>query len=139
MVTLGATLRRAPPRSCMQLDTASVCYVRALVPVMEAAGLPESSFLERLGIDRQCLSDASARISKEVVARAWQIAVQLSRDESVGLRASLQAPLGTLSLLDHLAANQPTVGEALRSMARYCRLGDPEVSMRFELAPAGGS
>ena len=123
----------------MQADTATICYVRSLIPLVEAGGLAEQPFLERLGIDRQVLTDVDARLPKQTVARAWQIAAEVTRNENVGLLASLHAPPGTFPVLDHLAANLPTVGHALRSIARYFRLCDPELVMNFELIPEGGA
>ena len=94
-------------------------------------------FCEELGVDEDVLFNVDARVPKEVVAHAWEIAAGLAKNEHFGLVASLHAPPGTFPVLDHIAANMPTVGDALRMIARYCRLCDDELCMSFEPAPAG--
>jgi AraC-like DNA-binding protein len=123
----------------VERQTATVIYVRSLVPVVEAAGMPPARFLELLGIDGDRLLDIDGRVPKEVVARAWDIAAQVTKNDSLGLQASLHAPPGTFPVLDHIAANQPCLGDALASMARYCRLCDDELCMTFDRHAAGAT
>jgi AraC-like DNA-binding protein len=117
--------------------TSTVIYVRSLVPVVEAAGLPARRFLELLGIDGDLLTNIDARVPKDVVSHAWELAAQVTKHESLGMVASLHAPPGSFPVLDHIAANQPTVGDALASIARYCRLCDDELCMTFDLRADG--
>jgi hypothetical protein len=105
--------------SVVDSHSATIVYVRSLVPVLEAAGLPRGRFLQRLGLDEALLGDVDARIPREVVSRAWRIAAEVTGNEHLGLEAALLAPLGVFPILDHIASNQPTVGDALRSIARY--------------------
>jgi AraC-like DNA-binding protein len=121
----------------MDADTATVIYIRSLVPVVEAAGMDCARFCGELGIDEDLLFNVDARVPKEVVARAWDIAAEVTKNEHLGIVASLHAPPGTFPVLDHIAANMPTVGEALRAIARYCRLCDDELCMSFDPSPTG--
>jgi AraC-like DNA-binding protein len=122
----------------MDLHSSTICYVRSLLPVVTAAGVTEARFFESLGIDRRLVDDIDARVPKETVARAWEISAAVSGNQSVGLLASLHAEPGSFPVLDHIAANAPTVGDALRLVARYCRLCDPELIMQYETVAAGG-
>jgi AraC-like DNA-binding protein len=133
-----ATFAAPPAPPHVQPHTSTICYLRALVPLVVASGLPERVFLARLGVDRRLLADVDARVPKETVVRAWELAAEATGSECIGLLSSLHAPLGDFPVLDHLAAHMPTVGEALRSLARYCRLCDAELDMRFDLLPGGG-
>jgi AraC-like DNA-binding protein len=120
----------------MEAHTATVVYIRSLASVVEAAGMARARFCDELGISEDILFNVDARVPKDVVARAWDIAAAATKNDHLGLIASLHAPPGTFPVLDHIAANMPTVGEALRAIARYCRLCDDELCMSFEPAPA---
>jgi AraC-like DNA-binding protein len=121
----------------MDAHSATVVYIRSLIPVVEAAGMERARFCDQLGISEEVVFDIDGRVDKAVVARAWEIAATLTREDHLGMLASLHAPPGTFPVVDHLAANMPTVGEALRVLARYCRLCDDELGMSFEASPGG--
>jgi len=121
----------------MNGNTATILYVRSLIPVVAARGLSQERFLNILGLTEATLDDIDARVSKETVAKAWSISAELTGDVHLGLMASLYAPLGTFPALDHIAANMPTVGEGLSSIARYCRLCDSELWMRLQETKEG--
>src|SRR4051812_28860891 len=105
----------------MDLHTSTVSYLRSLRPVGKAAGMSETRFFESIGIDGRLLDDIDARVPKEVIAKAWEVSAKVTRNQSVGLLASLHAEPGSFPVLDHIAANAPTVGDAIRLIARYGR------------------
>lgn len=123
----------------MPEGTATVIYLRSLVRLLDGFGVSQTSFLDELGVPAAVLDQVDARLPKSVVASAWEVASRRAGVANLGLMAAGFAPPGTFEILDHVTANQPDLEHVARAMVRFYRLCDPDLSMRFELAPTGAS
>ena len=130
---------RNPLSAITNGGTATASYVRCLLPVMEAAGWTADTFCNLLGIDRELLHDIDARLPTGLISKAWDIAVEVVGHHDLGLLASSYAPPGALPIVDHIAANVPTIFDSLRSFARYYRLCDDETVLSCEAVSEGAA
>ena len=92
---------------------------RALVGACERIGLDTEVLLRHAGISREILEDPDARLEASKVSALWAKAYELSRDPVLSLHAAESCPLGAYKVIDFMAANASTVGEAFRYAARY--------------------
>ncbi len=137
-----------PSRSGSVLSVSS----RALVGACGRLGLDIEDLLRSVGITRQTLEDPDARIEGSKVRALWARAYELSRDPVLSLHAAEACPFGAYKVIDFMAANAGTVGEAFRHVSRYFGLinstirlpidesGDPvTLDIVEESGPAGVS
>lgn len=92
---------------------------RAMIKACERLGLDTDALLRAVGISRQTLEDPDARLEASKVSALWAKAYELSRDPVLSLHAAEACPLGAYKVIDFMAANAATVGEAFRCSARY--------------------
>jgi AraC-like DNA-binding protein len=125
---------------------------RAMVAACERLGLDTGALLRAAGIDRRTLDDPDARLEAGKVSALWTRAYEVSGDPVLSLHAAEACPLGAYKVIDYMAANAGTVGEAFRCASRYFWLintairlpidesGDPvEFGVEDESGPAGVS
>ncbi len=92
---------------------------RAMVAACERLGLDTGVLLRAAGVSRRTLDDPDARLSGSQVSALWAKAYELSGDPVLSLHAAEACPLGAYKVIDYMAANAATVGEAIRCAARY--------------------
>jgi AraC-like DNA-binding protein len=120
---------------------------RALVGACERLGIDAEAMLRSVGISRQRLDDPDARLQNREAGALWAKAYELSGDPVLSLHVAEACPLGAYKVIDYMAANARTVGEAFRYSTRYFTLintavrlaidasGDP---VTFDLSGEGG-
>ena len=92
---------------------------RAMLAACERLGLDTDAMLRAVGISRETLDDPDARLEASKVSALWTKAYELSRDPVLSLHAAEACPLGAYKVIDFMAANAGTVGEAFRYSSRY--------------------
>ena len=92
---------------------------RAMVAACERLGLDTEALLRAAGISRQTLEDPDARLEAGKVSTLWTRAYELSGDPVLSLHAAEACPLGAYKVIDYMASNAATVGEAFRYASRY--------------------
>ena len=92
---------------------------RAMVDACRRLGLDTEAMLRAVGIRRQTLEDPDARLDGSKAGALWTKAYELSRDPVLSLHAAEACPLGAYKVIDYMAFNAATVGEAFRCAARY--------------------
>jgi AraC-like DNA-binding protein len=92
---------------------------RAMVEACRRLGLDTEAMLRAVGISRQMLDDPDARLDGSKASELWAKAYELSRDPVLSLHAAEACPLGAYKVIDYMAFNAETVGEAFRYAARY--------------------
>jgi AraC-like DNA-binding protein len=90
-----------------------------MVAACERLGLDTEALLRSVGIRRDTLDDVDARLDASQVGALWAKAYGLSGDPVLSLHAAEACPLGAYKVIDFMAANATTVGEAFRYAARY--------------------
>src|SRR5262245_3499502 len=104
--------------------TGSVLTVssRALIAACARLGLDTEALLRSVGIRRETLEDPDARLEAAQAGALWAKAYELSGDPVLSLHAAEACPIGAYKVIDFMAANAATVGEAFRYAARYFKL-----------------
>jgi AraC-like DNA-binding protein len=97
--------------------------LRAVVAAVEAARAGQgSALLRELALPPAALEGADARVPFALVLRAWELAGDLSGDPDFGLHLAERTPVGAFDVIDYVARTRNTLGDALRTLARYQRL-----------------
>jgi hypothetical protein len=92
---------------------------RAMVAACDRLDVDTEALLRAVGISRQTLDDPDARLDAAQVSALWSKAYELSRDPVLSLHAAEACPIGAYKVIDYMAANAATVGEAFSYSARY--------------------
>lgn len=107
---------------------------RALLTACARLGLDERALLAAAGLRREQVDDPDARIPAHAADRLWEAAFRASGDPGLAWRAVQALHGDEFRVLHHLAAASPTLGEALRGVARWLPLVDPRLELRVEEA-----
>lgn len=102
---------------------------RALVEACERLGVNTTELLAATGISRQTLQDPDARLQAAQAGDLWRKAYELSGDPVLSLHAAEACPMGAYKVIDYMAHNARTVGEAFRYTARYFKLINTAISL----------
>ena len=105
---------------------------RALLTACERLGLDTEHLLHEVGVGRPVLDDPDARLEASQVSALWTKAYELSRDPVLSLHAAEACPLGAYKVIDYMAANAATVGEAFRYAARYFPLNNTAIRLPID-------
>jgi len=105
---------------------------RAMVEACERLGLDTEVLLRAAGISRQTLENPDARLEASKVSALWTKAYELSDDPVLSLHAAEACPLGAYKVIDFMAANAGTVGEAFHYSARYFWLINTAISLPID-------
>jgi AraC-like DNA-binding protein len=95
---------------------------RALVTACARLGVDTDALLSEVGVSRQTLDDPDARLPSAQAGELWTKAYRLSGDPVLSLHAAENCPLGAYKVIDYMAANARTVGEAFVYSSRYFKL-----------------
>jgi AraC-like DNA-binding protein len=105
---------------------------RALIAACERLGVDTEAMLRTVGIERQVLEDPDARLQGRDVSALWAKAYELSGDPALSLHVAEACPLGAYKVIDYMAANARTAGEAFRYSARYFPLINTAVRLPID-------
>lgn len=105
---------------------------RAMVAASERLGLDTEALLRAAGISRQALEDPDARLEARKVSALWTKAYELSGDQVLSLHAAEACPLGAYKVIDYMASNAATVGEAFRYSSRYFPLINTAIGLPID-------
>ena len=116
---------------------------RALLEACRRLGLDTRRILEAARVDAATVQDPDARIPIDRVDALWQTAYELSGDPHLALHAIEVLPFGAYRVIDFLASNAPTIGDAVAKVSDYFPLinglvrltyavGDPDVVVALE-------
>ncbi len=86
---------------------------RALIEVVELAGVPRQDFLQRAGVTAERLADGLGRFELHEFERMQLLALDMTRDEALGLHLAESASEAAFDVLGHLVSHAPTLREAL--------------------------
>lgn len=109
--------------------TASNRLLWPVLEVLRAHGHTPAQILKRADVDERLAETPDGRVPLHGLFAAWRLAVELTQDESLGIKlAAIANPAATyswpmpLSLLEHLGVLSPNLAEAIETQARYARL-----------------
>lgn len=112
--------------------TLSSCLILPLVSYLERSGFPPAPILAAVGIAREDLLVAGARVPHEQAMKLWSEAVVATGDPQIGLHVARQVDDGVMDLIEYLARCSRTLGEAFDRTRTYFGLLHDQVRFRFE-------
>jgi AraC-like DNA-binding protein len=100
----------------------STIMVRVVVDAVERAGVSRNELLGPLNVDAARLVEADGRFDLEEFARLQMRAMDLTRDEALGLHIAERTPDSAFDLIGHVVSHAPTLREAFALCAQFQRL-----------------
>lgn len=97
----------------------SVMWVRNLIDALTACGLDGNNLALRAGIKAEALEVAESGVWVKEIVRLWELAVDASGDEAIGLRAACHFRPASLSVLGYAMMSSQSLFEALQRAVRY--------------------
>ena len=106
-------------------------FVRAIVEAVERAGVTREALFAGIGIDPARLGQVHERFDLPI-ARIQTRALDLTRDEALGLHLAEHVQEASFDIVAHLVAHSPTLRDALDQCLRFQRLAldDAQLIMR---------
>ena len=95
-------------------------------------GVDTDAMLEAAGVSRETLQDPDARLEAASASALWGEAYRLSGDPVLSLHAAEVCPLGAYKVIDYMASNARTVGEAFLYSTRYFKLVNTAISLPID-------
>ena len=105
---------------------------RAMVEACARLGVDTEALLDAVGLSRQTLDDPDARLPALQVSALWAKAYELSGDPVLSLHAAEACPVGSYKVIDYMAYNARTVGEAFLYASRYFKLVNTAISLPID-------
>jgi AraC-like DNA-binding protein len=96
--------------------------VRALVEVVERAGVPRQDFLGKAGVTAERLADGVERFGLDEFERMQLLALDLTGDEALGLHLAESSSEAAFDLLGHLVSHAPTLREGVGLCSQFSTL-----------------
>jgi len=104
----------------------SVVLVHALVEAVESLGVGRDELLTAARFDAARLQDGDGRIDHDDYDRLQTVALDLTKDEALGLHMGETSSMVGLDVLAHLAAHAPKMRDAIESLLRFHRIVSDE-------------
>jgi len=116
----------------------STFLVRALVEVVERTGVLRTSLFERTKLEGSRLDDIARGFELSELRALSEGAIDLTKNESLGLRIAEEASEAAFDLVAHLATHGPTLREAIALCVQFQRLlmDGAALTMREEASTA---
>jgi AraC-like DNA-binding protein len=110
----------------------SAVFVRAIVEAVERAGTSRDTLLAELHIDARRIEQVDGRFELHEFAAIQGRALDLTRDEALGLHIAEHASEASFDLIAHLVSHAPTLREALGLCSQFQRLvlDDSQLTLR---------
>jgi AraC-like DNA-binding protein len=117
------TVSTAGHHSVMSL---SVVLVHPLVEAVESMGVSREKLLAAARFDPRRLHDSDGRMEHEEYNRLQILALDLSKDDALGLHMGERSSMVGLDVLAHLAAHAPNMRDAIGNLLRFHRIVSDE-------------
>jgi AraC-like DNA-binding protein len=98
----------------------------------ERLGVDAATLLRDVGVRRETLDDPDARLPNRDVGALWAKAYELSGDPVLSLHVAEACPIGAYKVIDYMASNASTVGEAFHCATRYFPLINTAVRLTID-------
>ena len=105
---------------------------KALVQTIDEQGLDTADLIQRSGIDPVALESPGGRVPMSAMTRLWQLAVEETGDETLGLSAARRIQPASNHALGLAWLVSSTLREALERLVRFHRVLSTGMSMRLE-------
>jgi AraC-like DNA-binding protein len=106
--------------------------VRALIEVVERAGVPRLEFLKAVGLSEERLSNGDERCSLQEFDVIQRAALDMTEDETLGFRLAEHASQAAFAVVGNLVSLAPTLRDALELVSQFGGLLFGETHERIE-------
>lgn len=110
----------------------AVPMVRALIEVVERAGVPRREFLKMVGVAEHRLSDGDERFTLQEFDAIQRLALDLTGDEALGFRLAEHGSQAAFALVGNLVSLAPTLRDALELGSQFGALLLGDTHQRLE-------
>jgi AraC-like DNA-binding protein len=110
----------------------AVPMVRALIEVVERAGVPRREFLKSVGLAEQRLADGDQHFTLEEFDDMQCVALDLTRDEALGLHLAEHGSQAAFALVGNLISLAPNLRDALEIGSQFGALLFRDTHERLE-------
>jgi AraC-like DNA-binding protein len=114
--------RRDPQRSGAAIPRVSTFLVRALVEVVERAGVTRQALMAAAQLDLARLDDILGGFAFSELVALEERALDLTGDEGLGLRLAQQSSEAAFDVVAHLTTHAPTLRDAVALCIQFQRL-----------------
>jgi AraC-like DNA-binding protein len=97
-------------------------WTQMVLRSFEAVGLDPRKLCATAGLSYAELSDADARLPRDLSGRLWREAARVSGDRQIGLRAGERVPPSANNILSHMLISSPTLLAGLERTLSYQRV-----------------
>jgi AraC-like DNA-binding protein len=110
----------------------AVPMVRALIEVVERAGVSRQAFLSSIGVAEERLSNGDERFTLQEFDVIQRAALELTGDEALGFRLAEHASQAAFAVVGNLVSLAPTLRDALELVTQFGCLLFGEAHQRLE-------
>jgi AraC-like DNA-binding protein len=103
-----------------------------VVQAVQSCGIAPEPLLAEAGIEKELLSDPDARLRVEDMSRLWKLAVEMTGDSCIGLRAAAHIRPTSFHALGFALMVSSSMADALERMERFHRIVSDAVDVWFE-------
>jgi AraC-like DNA-binding protein len=96
--------------------------VPLLAGYVKECGHDGAPILRLPGVRGRDLDDPDVRVPQSAVRQAWELAITITGDDSLGLHLALWLPRGSLELVEFAFRSSPTLAVGIERLAHYGRL-----------------
>ncbi|WP_176511326.1 AraC family transcriptional regulator [Pseudomonas faucium] len=123
----------------MSERTTSASWASGIVKALELEGLDCRAMFKQLGLDFAALDDPDARFPQDSMTRLWQLAVELSGNEAIGLNMARVVRPASFHVVGYALMSSRTLAEGFERLVRYQRIIAESSDLSFRLGPEGYS
>ncbi|MBH3427844.1 AraC family transcriptional regulator [Pseudomonas alkylphenolica] len=121
----------------MSERTTSASWASGIVKALELEGLDCRAMFKQLGLDFAALDDPDARFTQDSMTRLWQLAVDLSGNQAIGLNMARVVRPASFHVVGYALMSSRTLAEGFERLVRYQRIIAESSDLSFRLEPDG--
>ncbi|TDF77590.1 AraC family transcriptional regulator [Pseudomonas sp. H9] len=121
----------------MSERTTSASWASGIVKALELEGLDCRAMFNQLGLDFAALDDPDARFTQDSMTRLWQLAVELSGNQAIGLNMARVVRPASFHVVGYALMSSRTLAEGFERLVRYQRIIAESSDLSFTLQPEG--
>jgi AraC-like DNA-binding protein len=113
------------------IPTAQGGLSRLAIARLKSAGVPVASLLRRVGLTPEAIADPEERLSVRSQITLLDEAAIALQDDCLGFTLARDFDLREIGLLYYVMASSPTLGDALKRVARYSQITNEALVIRY--------
>lgn len=117
----------------MSERTTSASWASGIVKALELEGLDCRIMFKQLGLDFAALDDPDARFRQDDMTRLWQLAVELSGNQAIGLNMARVVRPASFHVVGYALMSSRTLAEGFQRLVRYQRIIAESSDLSFRL------